>query len=211
MLATIASAALQGIDAEPVQVEVNAGETGDPKWFLVGLPGTAVKESCDRVFAALNNSGFHPPRTRTTINLAPGNLRKEGPFYDLPIALGILAATQQLKAEHLGEWMIAGELSLSGATRAVRGALAMSRLARTLRKRGVLMPAVSAEEAALVEGVPVYRVDSLDQAVRFLRKEITLLPLDPAESRRRAQTTPAEGAADFSEIKGQQALRRVQQ
>ncbi len=209
MFATIASAALQGIAAELVHVEVNAGEAGDPKWFLVGLPDAAVKESCDRVFAALNNSGFQPPRTRTTINLAPGNLRKEGPFYDLPIALGVLAATGQLKSEHLGEWMIAGELSLSGATRAVRGALAMSRLARRLRKRGMLMPAVSAEEAAMVEGVPVYRVDSLDRAVRFLSGEIKLQPLDPAESRRRVQSAPVEGAADFSEIKGQQALRRA--
>jgi len=209
MLATVASAALQGIDAELVHVEVNAGEAGEPKWFLVGLPDAAVKESCDRVFAALNNSGFHPPRTRTTINLAPGHLRKEGSCYDLPIALGILAATGQLKAENLGDWLIAGELSLSGATRPVRGALAMARLARTLHKRGVLMPALSAEEAALVDGVPVHRVDSLDRAARFLRGEMPLPALDPAESRRRTQTPPPDGAVDFSEIKGQHALRRA--
>ena len=117
MLATISSAALQGIDAELVHVEVNAGEAGEPKLILVGLPDAAVKESDDRVFSALSNSGFKPPRTRTTINLAPGNLRKEGPFYDLPIALGILAATNQLQPIGLGDWLIAGELSLSGATR----------------------------------------------------------------------------------------------
>ncbi len=86
MLATITSAALQGIDAEVVYVEVNAGESGEPKLNLVGLPDTAVKESGDRVWAALNNTGFRPPRTRTTINLAPGTLRKEGPCYDRPIA-----------------------------------------------------------------------------------------------------------------------------
>ena len=96
MLAALSSAALQGIDAELVHVEVNSGESGDPKLILVGLPDAAVKESDDRVFSALSNSGFKPPRTRTTINLAPGNLRKEGPFYDLPIALGILLATRQL-------------------------------------------------------------------------------------------------------------------
>src|SRR5574343_1144124 len=117
LLATICSAALVGIDAVPVCVEVNTGETGEPKLILVGLPDAAVKESDDRVFSALSNSGFRPPRTRTTINLAPGNLRKEGPFYDLPIALGILAATKQVVAERLGDWLIAGELSLSGATR----------------------------------------------------------------------------------------------
>jgi len=212
MLATIVSAALQGIDAEIVHVEVNAGEAGEPKLILVGLPDAAVKESDDRVFSALSNSGFRPPRTRTTINLAPGNLRKEGPFYDLPIALGILAATKQLNADNLGDWLIAGELSLSGATRPVRGALAMARLARSLNKRGVLLPGISAEEAALVEGVSVYRIDSLDVAVRFLSGEISLEPLRPDAARQ--ATTPQSGAADgigadFSEIKGQHALRRA--
>jgi magnesium chelatase family protein len=209
MLATIASAALQGIEAEPVHVEVNAGEAGEPKWHLVGLPDTAVKESTDRVYAALNNAGFRGPRTRTTINLAPGHLRKEGPCYDLPIALGLLAATGQLKAERLDDWLIAGELSLSGATRPVRGALAMARLARRLGKRGLLLPAVSADEAALVEGVEVIRVDSLDRAVRFLTGETKLTALDAAAAQARARTPPADGAADFSEVKGQHALRRA--
>jgi magnesium chelatase family protein len=208
MLATIASAALQGIDAVLVHVEVNTGEAGEPKLILVGLPDAAVKESDDRVFSALSNSGFKPPRTRTTINLAPGNLRKEGPFYDLPIALGILAATNQLKPARLHEWLIAGELSLSGATRPVRGALAMARLARTLGKRGVLLPAISADEAALVEGVEVYRIDSLDCAVRFLEGNS---PLDPLPIRRASSPLKPsiDGAADFSEIKGQHALRRA--
>ena len=209
MLATCTSSALQGIEAALVHVEVNAGETGDPKLFLVGLPDAAVKESGDRVFAALHNSGFHAPRTRTTINLAPGDLRKEGPFYDLPIALGILVATGQLKAPGLHDWLIAGELSLSGATRPIRGALAMARLARKLAKRGLLLPAVSADEAALVEGVEVCQVDSLDCAVRFLRGETQLTPLAPSAARLRAAPVPVEGGVDFSEIKGQQALRRA--
>ncbi len=209
MLATISSAALQGIDAELVHVEVNAGEAGEPKLILVGLPDAAVKESDDRVFSALSNSGFKPPRTRTTINLAPGNLRKEGPFYDLPIALGILEATGQMKAINLGDWLIAGELSLSGATRPVRGALAMARLARTLGKRGLLLPAVSAEEAALVEGIEVHRVDSLDRAVRFLTGEAKTAAVEVRNRSQRISVTPIDGAADFSEIKGQQALRRA--
>jgi len=207
VLATTTSAALQGIDAEVVHVEVNAGEAGEPKLILVGLPDAAVKESDDRVFSALSNSGFKPPRTRTTINLAPAHLRKEGPFYDLPIALGILAATRQLVAEDLDEWLIAGELSLSGATRPVRGALAIARLARSLGKRGLLLPGVSAEEAAMVEGVTVYRVDSLDRAVRFLSGEISLNPALPPP---RAERNHAAGEPmDFAEIKGQQALRRA--
>lgn len=207
MLATIASAALQGIDAELVHVEVNAGEAGEPKLILVGLPDAAVKESDDRVFSALSNSGYRAPRTRTTINLAPGHLRKEGPFYDLPIALGILAATGQLHAQNLGEWMIAGELSLSGATRPVRGALAMARLARKLGKRGLLLPAISADEAACVEGLEVYCVESLDGAARFLTGEKTLTPLLPRQTLMHA--TAVDGAIDFSEIKGQHALRRA--
>lgn len=209
MLATITSAALQGISAELVQVEVNSGEVGDAKWYLVGLADTAVKESTDRVFTALNNSGYRPPRTRTTINLAPGNLRKEGPFYDLPIALGLLAATGQFKADHLTDWLIAGELSLSGATRPVRGALAMARLARRLGKRGLLLPPLSAAEAALVEGVEVYAVDSLDRAVRFLSGEKPLARLDPITARAHVGPAPTDGGADFSEIKGQHALRRA--
>src|SRR5436190_1552576 len=164
MLATCSSAALQGIDAALVHVEVNAGESGDPDLYLVGLPDAAVKESGDRVYAALHNSGFHAPRTRVTVNLAPGDLRKEGPIYDLPIAVGILVATGQLKADRLGDWLIAGELGLSGVTRPVRGALAMARLARKLGKRGLLLPAISADEAALVEGVDVCVTESLDCA-----------------------------------------------
>lgn len=208
MLATIASAALQGIEAASVHVEVNAGEAGQPKLILVGLPDAAVKESDDRVFSALSNSGYRPPRTRTTINLAPGHLRKEGPFYDLPIALGILAATGQLHAEHLGEWLIAGELSLSGATRPVRGALAIARLARKLGKRGLLLPGVSAEEAACVEGIAVHRVDSLDAAARFLAGELAIPPLEFNPARLRPAAS-AEGTPDFAEIKGQHALRRA--
>ncbi|RFC41943.1 MAG: magnesium chelatase family protein [Verrucomicrobia bacterium] len=209
MLATCSSAALQGIDAALVHVEVNAGETGDPKLFLVGLPDAAVKESGDRVYAALHNSGFWAPYSRTTVNLAPGDLRKEGPIYDLPIALGILVATGQLKTEQLGDWLIAGELSLSGATRPIRGALAMARLARRLGKRGLLLPAVSADEASLVEGVEVCVVDSLDRAKRFLGGELQLIPLAPGAARLRATPPPAESVVDFSEIKGQQALRRA--
>lgn len=210
MLATIASGALQGIDAELVHVEVNSGEAGDPKLILVGLPDAAVKESDDRVVSALTNSGFQHPRTRTTINLAPGHVRKEGPFYDLPIALGILCATAQLRAPDIDAYLIAGELSLSGATRAVRGALAIARLARALGKRGVLLPTLSADEAALVDGIEVYAIASLDAAVRFLAGESPLAPLDGRAVRHRyLSTTKAGTGVDFAEIKGQHALRRA--
>ncbi len=208
MLATIFSAALQGVEAELVSVEVNTGESGEPKLILVGLPDTAVRESNDRVVSALSNSGLKRPWTRTTINLAPGNVRKEGPMYDLPIALAINVATGQLKQESLSDFLIAGELSLSGATRAVRGALAIARLAKRLGKHGVLLPNASANEAALVEGIAVYAVRSLDQAFRFFNGSG---PLEPESPRliSSAAARATDHAGDFSEIKGQFAVRRA--
>ncbi|MFT3782204.1 MAG: YifB family Mg chelatase-like AAA ATPase [Nibricoccus sp.] len=207
MLATIFSAGLQGIDAELVYVEVNSGESGDPRLVLVGLPDAAVKESNDRVMSALGNTGFRKPHARTTINLAPGDMRKEGPMYDLPIALGILAATGQLQPDGIDQYLIAGELSLSGATRPIRGALALARLAKALGKRGVLLPVASAAEAALVEGLQVYAIPSLDHAFRFLKGEMTIAPTLPKPSS--ASSHAEEGMGDFSEIKGQHALRRA--
>ncbi len=208
MLATVLSAGLQGIEAQPVHVEVNSGEVGDPKLVLVGLPDAAVKESDDRVFSALSNSGFKPPRTRTTINLAPGTLRKEGPLYDLPIALGILVATGQIAPGAIDDHLIAGELGLSGATRPVRGALAMAKLARSLGKRGIILPAESAAEAALVEGIAVHPVNSLDETVRFLSGERAIAPY-PHEQAVAFDRREHETAGDFAEIKGQHALRRA--
>lgn len=208
MLATLFSAALQGIEALPVHVEVNHGESGDCKLILVGLPDAAVKESDDRVLSALANSGYGGLRTRTTINLAPGDLRKEGPLYDLPIALGILVATGQITAPDIGDYLIAGELSLSGATRPVRGALAFARLARALGCRGLLLPAACAAEAALVEGVSVYPIQSLDQAARFLSGAAAIAPITHAQAITAERAAP-EPSGDFSEVKGQHALRRA--
>lgn len=208
MLATVLSAGLQGIEAQPVHVEVNSGEVGDPKLVLVGLPDAAVKESDDRVFSALSNSGFKPPRTRTTINLAPGTLRKEGPLYDLPIAVGILIATGQIQPGAIDDYLIAGELSLSGGTRPVRGALAMAKLARSLGCRGLIIPADSAPEAALVEGIAVHPVRSLDETVRFLSGERDVAPY-PHEQAIAFDRRDHEAGGDFAEIKGQHALRRA--
>ena len=210
MLATLNSATLQGIDAELVHVEINIVNSDEPKFIVVGLPDTAVRESCDRVLSALGNSGYKRPFARTTVNLAPGDLRKEGPLYDLPIALGILAAMsdregQALFADRLDDYLIAGELSLTGATRPVRGALAIARLAKRLGKRGVLLPALNAPEAALVEGIGVYAVKSLDHACNFLNGRIAIEPAPAPDA------TPRHDASigDFSEIKGQHALRRA--
>ncbi len=207
MLATVGSAALLGIDAVPVQIEVNTGESGVPNLILVGLPDTAVKESQDRVFSALSNSGLKMPRTRTTINLAPGDRRKEGAIYDLPIALGILIATGQLACEGLNHCLIAGELSLSGATRPIKGGLAMAVLARETGRKTVLLPPLAAQEAALVEGVEVYEITSLDQAARYLDGRTKLFPVPPP--RRSKTAVSGEPESDFADIKGQHAVRRA--
>lgn len=208
MLAIASSGALVGINALPVQVEVNTGEMGDIKFVIVGLPDVAVKESHDRVCSALKNSGFKNPDSRTTINLAPGNIRKEGPMYDLPIAIGVLASTRQISAKNLDKFVLSGELSLSGNTRPVKGALALAIMARKEKKAGILLPSKSAEEAALVEGINVYPVESLAQAAKFVSGDIEISPLPPHLSpfSKRPNDT---FRVDFSEIKGQRALRRA--
>lgn len=208
MLGITQSAALVGVEAHPVQVEVNTGEAGELKFILVGLPDTAVKESQDRVFSAMANSGFRTPATRTTINLAPGSLRKEGPAYDLPIALAILASMNKCNDAELDHFLIAGELSLSGKTRPVKGTLAMAMLAKKLGKRGLIVPTESADEAALVEEVAVYPVGSLDEAVRFLNHTHIIKPL-PTDQSSFFQTPPKSQRIDFSEVKGQHAVRRA--
>lgn len=187
MLATVNSGALIGVDAHPVQVEVNTGEVGEPRIFMVGLPDAAVKESTDRVKSALMNCGYKAPQTRTTINLAPGSIRKEGPMYDLPIALGLLASTGQLGlldrvAARLRQFLVAGELGLSGEVRPVRGGLALARLARKRGISGVILPIKSAGEAALVDGVQVIPVRSLDHAVTFLLGQTDIPPLQAKDS-----------------------------
>ncbi len=208
MLASLHSGALWGIQAQPVQVEVNSGESGAPELVLVGLPDAAVKESRDRVGSALANCAYRTPPTRTTINLAPGSLRKEGPMYDLPIALGLLASTEQMQSKRLDEFLVAGELSLSGQTRPIAGGLALALLARTLGKKGVLLPRESAQEASLVEGVDAYPVDSLGQAVGFLEGRLEIRALTKEESPFR-HTPDERHAVDFSEVKGQLGLRRA--
>ena len=174
MLALLTSAALLGIEAEAVQVEVNANEQGEPKLVLVGLPDAAVKESDDRVSSALANCGFEPLRARATINLAPGHLRKEGPLYDLPIALGILAATGQLASDRLGDCLFAGERSLSGATRPIRGGLAMARPSRapsSANGRCSCSGQIPPRKPRWPGRSRSNRVDSLGEACRFLKPE----------------------------------------
>src|SRR5882672_8595948 len=154
MLSRVCSAAVNGIEAYPVEVEVNVG-FGDTLVVLLGLPDAAVKESKDRVSTALTNSGYKFPLGRSTINLAPADVKKEGPSFDLPIALGILAASEQLETDQLDNFVTVGELALTGAVRPCKGILPIAIRARNDRKAGLLVPAENAAEAAVVEGLQV--------------------------------------------------------
>ncbi|MCP4428010.1 MAG: magnesium chelatase, partial [Chloroflexi bacterium] len=158
MLAKVISCAIVGLEAEIVDVEVDIIR-GAPAFNLVGLPDAAVRESRDRVHSAIKNSGFQfPGGKRLTVNLAPADLRKEGPAYDLPIAVGILAASQQVWPDKLEGGIFIGELSLDGATRHTKGILPMTALARARGIERVFVPAVDAEEAALMPDVEVIPV-----------------------------------------------------
>lgn len=187
-------------------VEVNSGQTGEMKTIMVGLPDTAVKESTDRVMSALGNSGFKLPKYRTTVNLAPGDLRKEGPMYDLPIALCLLGAIGQMKTERLKEFLIAGELSLSGEIRPIKGALPLALLARRQGLK-LMLPAASAPEATLVQGIEVIPVHNLSQAQQILNDTLEAEPLSPSEFH--IDRVAVMAGVDMAEVKGQAGLRRA--
>lgn len=206
MLAEIYSGACAGIEAFGVSIEVNAGH-GEPRTVVVGLPDTAVRESVDRVWTALLNSGFETPKGRTTINLAPANRRKEGALFDLPIAVGIVAAMEGVRREGLDRICIVGELALSGAVRPVRGVLPLALMARAAGFTAMMVPAENAEEAAVVEGLKVFAVRTLRTAVDFLNG---LMKLEPFEVDVRERFA-AEGvyALDFAEVRGQERAKRA--
>ena len=206
MLAKVRSGAVYGVDAYPVEIEVNAGH-GDPKIIIVGLPDIAVKESGDRVMTALINSGFAPPMGRTTINLAPADIKKEGPRFDLPIALGMIAAQGDIGKEKLNELCVIGELALSGEVRRVRGVLPIAMQARAEGCRGILVPVENADEAAVVEGLLVFPVLTLRQAVDFLADQAVVTPyrvnvISVFESHSCYDD-------DFADVKGQEFAKRA--
>jgi len=206
MLAKVFSGAVYGVDSFPVEIEVNAGH-GEPKTVVVGLPDVAVKESSDRVWTAMINSGFAPPMGRTTINLAPADVKKEGPSFDLPIALGMLAATEAIPKESLANYCVTGELALSGEVRRVRGVLPIALMARDQGCRGILVPHDNTEEAAVVFGLPVYPVHTLREAADFLAGKHVIHP----------QTVDQHGFFDthssydecYSDVKGQENAKRA--
>lgn len=206
MLAQTHSAAVHGIDAVPVEVEVDSGY-GETKVIVVGLPDAAVKESSHRVLTALTNSAYHFPLGKVMVNLAPADIRKEGPSFDLPIALGILAATEQILPRGLTESLVVGELALTGAVRSVKGVLPIAVHARAAGIKSLLVPAENAAEAAVVEGLDVIPVRNLREAALWLEGNA---PVDPVRVRLdQLFDSPFADDIDMSDVRGQESAKRA--
>ena len=204
VLAAVATFALEGIRSHEVTVEVDV-RSGLSTFTLVGLPDRAVRESRERVRAALLNSGLHFPLQRLTVNLAPAHVRKAGPSFDLAIAVGLLAASGQVPAEELGDCAVCGELSLSGELRPVRGALAVALGARRAGYRRLLVPEANASEAALVEGVRVYGIPTLARLADALHRRWLLDPARPAVP----DPAQAVNGLDLADVRGQEDAKRA--
>ena len=198
------SLSLFGIDALPVEVEVDVS-SGLPGISIVGLPDAAVQEARERVRVAISNSGYTFPTKKVIVNLAPANLRKEGPPFDLPIALGILAASGALPAGGLKDAGVVGELSLDGGVRGVRGALSMAEGARREGLPRLLVPERDAPEAAAIGGVEVYGMRSLREAVEFLGDSAMVAPAEPAAEDGRT----FDVGEDFADVAGQRYAKRA--
>jgi magnesium chelatase family protein len=203
MLAAVRSAALVGIDAYDVIVEVDAAQ-GLPQWTIVGLAASAVKESRERVGAALVNSGFKVPPKRITINLAPADVRKEGTAFDLPIAIGILVATGQLASDSVAKRMFVGELGLDGALRTMRGALSIARHALRVGASTLVLPAPNVAEAARVSALDLSAPLTLGDLVRELRDGALTQARETS-----AGVEPSNDATDFADVVGQQGAKRA--
>src|SRR3954447_18830129 len=208
MLAKLNTFSLLGIDALPVEVEVDVSPGALPKTVLVGLPEQAVKESTHRIERAMVNSGFVRPQDRVVINLAPAEMPKSAGSFDLPIAVGILAGSGQFKSELFEQYAIVGELALDGSTRPVKGALSMAMAAAaTHRLRGIIVPSANAGEAAVVEEIDVIAVNSLAQTVAFLADELEIEPT-PSRLNELFQEL-SHYDEDFADVRGQEMAKRA--
>lgn len=206
MIAKIVSSTVIGIDARGVEVEADV-VGGLPGFTIVGLPGTAIRESRERVKAGITNSEYDFPKRRITVNLAPADLRKEGPSFDLPIALSVLVATKQVKLERPDSYIVVGELALDGSVRRVAGVLPFSLYARESGRKGIIVPAENAPEAALVRGVKVIPVKNLIEAALFLSSKADITPVT-VDVEQLFRDTPLE-SRDMCEVRGQDHAKRA--
>lgn len=203
MLAKVLSATLLGIEGALVDVEVDISN-GLPSFTIVGLPDQAVQESRERIRSAIKNSDLNFPVKRITVNLAPADIKKEGPAFDLPIAIGILMASEGINPRLEEPFLIVGELSLDGSIRPVNGIISMAIMSKELGIPIMFVPYENSSEAALIPGIKVYGIKNLTEIVQFLNGNITLAPASPAKSIR-----INEFIGDFSDIKGQESAKRA--
>ena len=206
MLAKLNAFSLSGIDAVPVEVEVDVAP-GLPKTILVGLPELSVRESVHRIERALANLGYQRPTGRTIINLAPADLRKDAGAFDLPIALGMLVATGQIRPEQLKDWATVGELALDGAIRPVKGALSIAMAAKELGLKKLLTPAANAREAAVVKELEVFSATSLTEAVGLITGQVEIDPVASDADIFHEQRSPYD--VDFQDVRGQEFAKRA--
>lgn len=206
MLARVLSCSVLGIEGIPLTVEVDA-HPGMPKFTMVGLPDAAVKESEQRVWSALKNSGFRAPRGVTVVNLAPADIRKEGSALDLPIAVGLLTATDQCTGLKLRDYALAGELALDGSVRPITGALPMTLAMRERGLTGILLPAANADEAGIVPGIEVIPVATLADAADFMNGAVAASP--HVTDMETALAELHRNTLDFSDVKGQAHVKRA--
>ncbi len=207
MLAKLLTYSLFGIDARPVEAEVDISPAAVPKTILVGLAEAAVKESIHRIERALVNSGYNRPIDRIVVNLSPADFPKEAPSFDLPIALGILAASGQLMSDRFQAFSAVGELALDGTVRPVKGALSMALQARHDGRRGLVVPVANAQEAAVVEGIEVIPVGSLTEAVGFFAGALDIEPVPFSWDQ--AVRDYGSYPVDYSDVKGQEMAKRA--
>jgi len=206
MLVKTFGAAVHGIDAIVITIEVNSSR--GCMFYMVGLPDSAVRESHQRILSALQVNGYKIPTSNLVINMAPADIRKEGAAYDLPLAIGILAAAEVISADKLPHYLIMGELSLDGTLQPIRGALPMAIQAREAGFQGMILPRQNAREAAVVNHLTVYGVDSLKEVIEFFNSERALEPT-LVHTREEFHNKQKETAFDFAEVKGQENVKRA--
>lgn len=206
MLIKTHGSAVFGVDAITITIEVNVSI--GTNFFIVGLPDNAVKESSFRVEGALKNNDYKMTRKKVVVNMAPADIRKEGSAFDLPIAVGVLAATEQVETGEISKYIIMGELSLDGSLRPIKGALPIAIQARKEGFKGLIIPKPNAREAAIVSDIEVYGVEHINEVVGFLNKTTTLTP-EVVHTRDEFFSNINEVAADFSEVKGQENIKRA--
>ncbi len=206
MLIKTYGSAVYGVDAITITIEVNVGSGA--KYYMVGLPDNAVKESLFRVESAIRIAGFHMPRQRILVNLAPADIRKEGSAYDLPIAIGILAASGQLDGVKLAEYVMMGELSLDGGLQSIKGALPIAIQARKEGFKGLIVPNVNGNEAGIVNDIEVYGMDNLLAVINFLSGKEQATPIK-IDTRKEFQKQISSYEQDFADVKGQENIKRA--